>query len=236
MTYCIAMRLNEGLLFASDTRTNAGVDQIASFRKMHLFQKAGERCFALLTSGNLATSQYLINRLQQQIADNEENNLLTAHSLFDAAELVGDLVKSIIAQTAAGQQNAGVDFGCHVLFGGQIEGAPPSLFHIYPEGNFIEATEDTPYLQIGESKYGKPILDRIINFDTSLDHATKCALISFDSTMHSNLSVGMPLDIATYRGGSLELGSRRIEENDEYFQRLRNAWSSGIRLLFDDLP
>ena len=236
MTYCIAMRLTEGLVFTSDTRTNGGVDQIASFRKMHLFQKSGERCFTLLTSGNLATSQNLISRLQIQIEENEEPNLFSVSSLFRAAELIGQQVKSIISHNAQGQQSAGVDFGCHILFGGQIRGEEPRLFHIYPEGNFIEATEDTPYLQIGESKYGKPILDRIIHHDTGLNQAVKCALISFDSTMHSNLSVGMPLDIAVYRNDALEISVERIEEDDEYFNRLRRSWSSGIKLLFDDMP
>ncbi|QKX18605.1 peptidase [Microbulbifer sp. YPW1] len=236
MTYCIAMRLNEGLVFASDTRTNAGVDQVASFRKMHLFQQSGERCFTLLTSGNLATSQNLISRLQIQIEENEEHNLFTVGSLFRAAELIGEQVKSIISHNAQGQQNAGVDFGSHILFGGQIRGEAPRLFHIYPEGNFIEATEDTPYLQIGESKYGKPILDRIIHYDTGLNQAVKCALISFDSTMHSNLSVGMPLDIAVYRNDALELSMERIEADDDYFNRLRQSWSAGIKLLFDDMP
>ncbi|WP_428820952.1 peptidase [Microbulbifer sp. MCCC 1A16149] len=236
MTYCIAMRLNEGLVFTSDTRTNAGVDQVASFRKMHLFQQSGERCFTLLTSGNLATSQNLISRLQIQIEEKEEPNLFTVGSLFRAAELIGEQVKSIISHNAQGQQNAGVDFGSHVLFGGQIRGEAPRLFHIYPEGNFIEATEDTPYLQIGESKYGKPILDRIIHYDTGLNQAVKCALISFDSTMHSNLSVGMPLDIAVYRNDALELSMERIEADDDYFNRLRQSWSAGIKLLFDDMP
>lgn len=236
MTYCIAMRLNEGLVFTSDTRTNAGVDQVASFRKMHLFQQSGERCFTLLTSGNLATSQNLISRLQIQIEEKEEPNLFTVGSLFRAAELIGEQVKSIISHNAQGQQNAGVDFGSHILFGGQIRGEAPRLFHIYPEGNFIEATEDTPYLQIGESKYGKPILDRIIHYDTGLNQAVKCALISFDSTMHSNLSVGMPLDIAVYRNDALELSMERIEADDDYFNRLRQSWSAGIKLLFDDMP
>ncbi|MBN8431266.1 MULTISPECIES: peptidase [Microbulbifer] len=236
MTYCIAMRLNEGLVFASDTRTNAGVDQVASFRKMHQFQQPGERCFTLLTSGNLATSQNLISRLQIQITEEETPNLFSVDSLFRAAELIGEQVKSIISHNAHGQQNAGVDFGSHVLFGGQIRGEEPRLFHIYPEGNFIEATNDTPYLQIGESKYGKPILDRIIHHDTGLNQAVKCALISFDSTMHSNLSVGMPLDVAVYRNDALELSMERIEEDDAYFNRLRRSWSAGIKLLFDDMP
>ncbi|WGL16788.1 proteasome-type protease [Microbulbifer bruguierae] len=236
MTYCIAMWLNEGLIFASDTRTNAGVDQIASFRKMHLFQQPGARCFALLTSGNLATSQNLVSRLRSQLENDEQPNLYNAGNMFEAAEIVGEQIKAIIAHNTKGQQNAGVDFGCHVLFGGQIEGEPPRLYHIYPEGNFIEATEDTPYFQIGESKYGKPILDRIIRHDTNLHQAMKCALISFDSTMHSNLSVGMPLDVAVYRNDALELSSERIQENDGYFQRLRESWSTGIRQLFNDLP
>lgn len=236
MTYCIAMRLKDGLIFAADTRTNAGVDQIASFRKMHLFQQPGKCCFALLTSGNLATSQSLVSRLKIQTADDNQASLFTAGSMFQAAETIGEQVKSIIAANAKGQQHAGVDFGCHVLFGGQIQGEAPSLFHIYPEGNFIESTEDTPYLQIGESKYGKPILDRIIRHDTGLEQAMKCALISFDSTMHSNLSVGMPLDTAIYRNNALELSIERIAEGDDHFNQLRRAWSSGIKQLFDGMP
>lgn len=236
MTYCIAMRLEEGLVFAADTRTNAGVDHIATFKKMHVFQKSGDRCITLLSAGNLATSQKVISKLREACNDSEETCLFTVNSLFHAAELVGDLVQEVIAHHSEGQQTSGVDFGCNILLGGQIKGEECRLFHIYPQGNFIEATPDTPYFQIGESKYGKPIVDRIISYDTCLNLAMKCALISLDSTIRSNLSVGMPIDMGVYKNEALEIVPERIEEDDHYFTRLRRAWGTGIKMLFDDLP
>lgn len=236
MTYCVAMRLREGLVFASDTRTNAGVDHIATFRKMHIFERRGERAIVMLTAGNLATAQSVISYLCERAQHEDELNLYSVGSLFGAAELVGDTINEVIARSSAGQQTGGVDFGLNVLLGGQIAGERPRLFHIYPQGNFIEATEDTAYFQIGEVKYGKPILDRIIRYETSLDHATRCALISFDSTIRSNLSVGMPIDFARYREDSLELSVERLAENDDYFNNLRQSWGNGLRALFETLP
>lgn len=236
MTYCVAMRLREGLVFVSDTRTNAGVDHIAIFRKMHIFERRGERSLVLLTSGNLATAQAVISHLCERAQHEDELNLYTVPSLFGAAQMVGDTINEVIARSSAGQQNAGVDFGLNVLLGGQIAGERPRLFHIYPQGNFIEATEDTTYFQIGEVKYGKPIIDRIVNYNTSLSYAKKCALISFDSTIRSNLSVGMPLDFAQYREDSFALEVERLAENDEYFNTLRQAWGGGLRALFEKLP
>jgi putative proteasome-type protease len=230
------MRLREGLVFAADTRTNAGVDHIATFCKMHIFERRGERSIVLLTAGNLATAQGVISHLCERAQHEDAPNLYSVGSMFGAAQLVGDTISEVIERSSQGQQTAGVDFGMNVLFGGQIGGERPRLFQIYPQGNFIEATEDTPYFQIGEVKYGKPILDRIITFDTSLNHAKKCTLISFDSTIRSNLSVGMPIDYADYREDSFSLKIERLLENDEYFLRLRQAWGNGLRQQFEQLP
>ncbi len=230
------MRLREGLVFTSDTRTNAGLDHIAIFRKMHIFERRGERSIVLLTSGNLATAQGVISLLCERVQSEDGPNLYTVSSLFGAAQMVGDTINEVIARSSIGQQTGGVDFGLNVLLGGQIAGERPRLFHVYPQGNFIEATEDTTYFQIGEVKYGKPIIDRVVNYDTSLNHATKCALISFDSTIRSNLSVGMPLDLATYREDSFELSVERIAENNEHFNSLRQAWGNGLRALFEKMP
>jgi putative proteasome-type protease len=236
MTYCVAIRLKEGLVFAADTRTNAGVDHIATFRKMHVFERPGERSIVLLTSGNLATAQSVIGHLCERVQHEDEVNLYTIDSMFGAAQLVGDTINEVIARAYAGQQTGGVDFGLNVLLGGQIAGESPRLFHIYPQGNFIEATEDTTYFQIGEVKYGKPIIDRIVNFNTSISHATKCTLISFDSTIRSNLSVGMPLDLAIYLEDSFELKVERITESNDYWKALRQAWGNGLRQQFEQLP
>ncbi len=236
MTYCVAIRLREGLVFAADTRTNAGVDHIATFRKMHVFERPGERSIVLLTSGNLATAQSVVGHLCERVQHEDEINLYTIGSMFGAAQLVGDTINEVIARASTGQQTGGVDFGLNVLIGGQIAGECPRLFHVYPQGNFIESTEDTTYFQIGEVKYGKPIIDRIVNYETTISHATKCTLISFDSTIRSNLSVGMPLDLAIYREDSFELKIDRITESDEYWKALRQAWGNGLRQQFEQLP
>ncbi|MFT3929424.1 MAG: peptidase [Spongiibacteraceae bacterium] len=230
------MRLREGLVFAADTRTNAGVDHIATFRKMHVFERRGERSIVLLTAGNLATAQSVVSHLCERAQHEDETNLYTIGSMFGAAQLVGDTINEVIARSAAGQQVGGVDFGLNVLLGGQIAGERPRLFHVYPQGNFIEATEDTTYFQIGEVKYGKPIIDRIVNYETSISHATKCTLISFDSTIRSNLSVGMPIDLGIYREDTFELKVERIAEDNTYWKELRQAWGNGLRQQFQELP
>ena len=241
MTYCIAMRLRSGLLFASDTRTNAGVDHIASFRKMHQFQIPHQREVVILNAGNLATTQSVISLLTARL-HSEGEHLLNVPSLYDAAVLVGRTMKEVVARDSAdgGALAQGVDFGANFLLGGQILGEGPRLFHIYPQGNFIEATEDTPYFQIGESKYGKPIIDRVIKYDsTPLDEAAKCTLVSFDSTIRSNLSVGLPIDMLMLRANQFEQAMRpphRIGREDPYFLALRDGWSNGLRRVFDELP
>lgn len=195
MTYCVAMRLSSGLVFASDSRTNAGVDHISTFRKLHVFQQDGERTLVLQSAGNLATTQSIISLLLRRSQDAERPSLLNAPSLYEAASLVGETVREVIQRDSEAQQSGSTtDFSCNLLLGGQIRGEEMRLFHIYPQGNFIEATRDTPYFQIGESKYGKPIIDRVLNYDTPLEQAMQCALISLDSTLRSNLSVGLPLE------------------------------------------
>ena len=234
MTYCVALKLKDGLVLTSDSRTNAGVDHIASFRKLHVQEVPGERVIFLQSAGNLATTQSVITVLQHQIKS-AERHILNVPSLYDVAELVGKTIREIITRDSG--QNQGVDFGCNMLVSGQIKGDEPRLFHVYPQGNFIEACEDTPYFQIGESKYGKPILDRIINFSTPLNRALQCSLISMDSTLRSNLSVGLPLDVIEYYNDALQSpGIRRIDEHDENFIKLRRAWSDGMRELFDGIP
>ncbi len=238
MTYCVALKVRDGLVLTSDSRTNAGVDHIASFRKLHVLEIPGERVLFIQSAGNLATTQSVISLLQQQIKSSERH-ALNVPTLFDVAELVGKTIRDVIQRDSYQNQgqNQGVDFSCNMLVSGQIKGDEPRLYHVYPQGNFIEACEDTPYFQIGESKYGKPILDRVVTFNTGLDKALQCALISMDSTLRSNLSVGMPLDLITYQEGLLKNpGIRRVDETTEPFMKLRSAWSDGIRALFDSIP
>jgi putative proteasome-type protease len=238
MTYCVAMRLDEGVLFASDSRTNAGIDHIATFRKMTVFELPGERMIVLLNSGNLATTQSVVSLLRQRLSE-DVPNLYKVPNLYEAAQLVGRTVKEIMARDAEGpgSHNQGVDFGCSFLIGGQIRGERCRIFQIYAEGNFIESSADTPYLQIGEAKYGKPMIDRVVQRDTSLAEAAKCALISFDSTIRSNLSVGLPIDMVLYRCDSFAPANpQRIDVDDPYFDKLRRGWGEGLRKVFAKLP
>lgn len=238
MTYCVAMRLRAGLLFASDTRTNAGVDHIASFRKMYQFQIPHQREIVVLTAGNLATTQSVMSLLNQRL-HGEGEHMLNVPTLYDAAVLLGRTLREIVSRDSDDHHH-GVDFGANLLIGGQIKGEGPRLFHVYPQGNFIEATEDTPYFQIGESKYGKPIIDRVIDYETTpLDEAAKCTLVSFDSTIRSNLSVGLPIDMLMLRANQFEQAMKppqRIGRDDPYFLSLRDGWSKGLRRVFDELP
>ena len=237
MTYCVAMRLDAGLLFASDSRTNAGVDHIATYRKMSVFEAPDERLIVLLSAGNLATTQSVISLLRQRIGG-ETAHLLSCKSMYDVAELVGRTVKEIFARDADSETlGQGVDFGGSFIVGGQIRGEVQRLFHVYAQGNFIEACDDTPYFQIGESKYGKPIIDRVVRMDTSLKEAAKCTLVSFDSTIRSNLSVGLPIDMLLCRADSFAPAEpHRITADDPYFNTLRNGWGEGLRKVFAALP
>lgn len=238
MTYCAAIRLKEGLIFASDTRTNAGVDHISTFRKLYRYGIKGERFIVLQTAGNLATSQAVFTKLQNAIDQRHENNLHTVLTLFDAAQMVGECLRDVTTHAqnlAAANNNA--NFTSSFMLGGQIKGQSPELYMIYPEGNFIRATQDTPYFQLGESKYGKPILDRSVHYNTDIRHAAQALMLSFDSTIHSNLSVGMPIDFVVYHNDSFDKSlGRRIDEHDDYFNSIRQQWSDALRRTLTELP
>lgn len=240
MTYCTAIKLHDGLIFASDTRTNAGIDHISTFRKLYQYGD-DERFIVVQTSGNLATSQAVFNRIEQDIKNNEHTSLLNTETLFDAAMVVGTCAREVAkhSQTLA-QQSKG--FASSFLLGGQIAGQPHELYNIYPEGNCVTATQDTHFFQIGESKYGKPILDRSLNFESSMEEALRAVLVSFDSTIRSNLSVGFPIDLVTYREGSIAASGfhpplgMRITETDTYYADIRAHWSEGLKSTLAALP
>jgi putative proteasome-type protease len=237
LTYCIGVMLDEGIIFASDSRTNAGVDNFAKFCKMTVFERRGDRVIVLLSSGNLAGTQAIISVLTQRCADGAAaTNVLGAKTMFDVVRLVSDAMRETEQRDAGYLEGNKVSFNASFIVGGQLDGEPMRLFRIYAEGNFIEAGIDTPFLQTGETKYGKPILDRVVMRDTSLADATKCVLVSFDSTMRSNLSVGMPIDLACYERDSLEVKRRRFDEDDPYFTAVSYAWSEGTRQVFSQLP
>ncbi len=240
MTYCVAIKLKAGLVFLSDSRTNAGLDQISIFRKMIVYEKPGDRFMCLLSAGNLSISQSIREILQSEhLKDPGSDEPLTiwnAKSMFDAARVLGSAVRHVHQRDGESLRRSGVDFNVSMIFGGQIAGEGMRLFQVYSAGNFIEATPETPFFQIGESKYGKPVLDRVITPDTPLDEAAKCALVSMDSTLKSNLSVGLPLDLAVYEADSLQ--SERIaciDENNPYFRMLRTSWGQKLREVFDDI-
>ena len=234
MTYCVGLCLKDGLVFLSDTRTNAGVDQVGTFRKMTLFQNK-DRFFALMSSGNLAITQSVKEiLLQGQLFKGK--NLWTAKNSYEAAVVVGDAIKQVYERDHAALEKAGLDFNCNMIFGGQVKGEQPRLFNIYSAGNFIEATPETCYFQIGESKYGKPILDRVLNFDTPLNLATKCALISMDSTLKSNISVGLPLDMLVYEKNSLKATKLvTLDDANPYFAMIHQAWGEKLREAFNSI-
>jgi putative proteasome-type protease len=238
MTYCVAMALDAGMIFASDSRTNAGVDQVARFSKMRLFARPHERVVVMLSSGNLSLTQNAVNVLELRNREGDAApNVMNAKSMFDVARMLGDAVREVRVRDAGYLEQHNIDASANFIVGGQIDGETPRLFHVYGEGNFIEATSETCYFQIGESKYGKPVIDRVINRDTSLVDATKCTLVSFDSTMRSNISVGLPIDLLVYEAGALEVGMRRrLDEDDPYFQMVHTQWGEGLRRVFAQLP
>lgn len=239
MTYCVGLRLNHGLVFMSDTRTNAGVDNISTFRKMYTWEKPGERLFTLLSAGNLATTQTVISLLEEHSKAAGERNpgIMQAPSMFFAAQMVGEMVRDVIKSASNGGLQSEAAFGATFIFGGQIAGGAMRMFLIYPEGNFIEATDDNPFFQIGEHKYGKPILVRAYNPDMSFEKAAKLLLVSFDSTLKSNLSVGLPLDMQFYSRDSLRKGyEKRFKESDPYYRHISDGWSEALRSAFDSLP
>jgi putative proteasome-type protease len=238
MTYCVAIRLDSGMIFASDSRTNAGVDHIATFCKMRVYEKTDDRIIIVLSSGNLATTQGVINILDRHLHALEgEQTIWNVPSMFDVASLAGDALREVARRDGTALSQGGIDASASLIIGGQIRGESQRLFNIYPQGNFIETSDETPYFQLGESKYGKPILDRVITTGTPQKEAAKCVLISFDSTVKSNISVGLPIDMLWYPNNALRVGvQQRIREGDPYFSMLRQRWGGGLRRVFGELP
>ncbi len=237
MTYCVAAMIDAGIVFASDSRTNAGMDNISTYCKMKKFERTGDRVLVMVNSGNLAVTQATINHLEQAIRRNHEPNLMSVFSMYEVAELIGAAMREVRHRDGPFLMENNVDCSASFIVGGQISGEYQRLFMVYAEGNFIEATPETPYFQIGEVKYGKPIIDRVIDAETCMDDAIKCVLVSFDSTMHSNLSVGFPIDLACYFRESLQkTNSHRFVEQDSYMQGLRQSWGEGVRRAFSQLP
>lgn len=235
MTYCVAMRLDAGLVFLSDSRTNAGVDHIGTFRKMSVFETPGDRMMVLMTAGNLSVSQ----SVRQIIAEHKtaaEKSIWNAGSMHEAAQIVGEAIRMVYQRDAKALAQFGIDFNVSMIFGGQIKGERCRLFQLYSAGNFIESHDENTYFQIGESKYGKPIIDRVISPATPLDEAAKCALISMDSTLRSNISVGLPLDLLLYEADTLAVTRFvTIDENNQYFRMIRSSWGHQLKRVFDGI-
>lgn len=241
MTYCAATLTEQGIVFASDSRTNAGIDRIASYSKMNVFETPGERVVVILSAGNLATTQSVNSLLRMRVTDRagkpSDDGILGVRHLYDVAVLVGETLREVTARGQDTMERQHVDTGADFIVGGQVRGGAPRLFHIYPVGNFIEATPDTPYFQIGETKYGKPVIDRFIRYGSSLEDVAKCLVVSFDSTMRSNLSVGLPIDVLAYEKDKLRVTlRRRFCEGDRYFEEVSRFWSDSMRRAFVDLP
>ncbi len=239
MTYCVGLRLDHGLVFMSDTRTNSGVDNVSVFRKMSHWHRPGERVITLLSAGNLATTQSVVSMLDERskVPEDRMPSILASPTMFQVAQLIGDTLREVIATHERTGEDAEATFHSTLILGGQIKGMPPRLFLIYPEGNFIEAFDDTPFLQIGETKYGRPILVRAFDPAMSFEAAVKLLLVSFDSTLKANLSVGLPLDLQIYETDSFELAPRiRFEEDDDYYKTVSQGWGKALRAAFASLP
>ena len=238
MTYCVGLLVDTGLVLLSDSRTNAGVDQINTFRKMATFQRPNDRVLVLMSAGNLAITQAVVNLLHEAPDDpTQPTRIFRAANMFNAARVVGDALREVHERDAESLKDHGHEFNGTFILGGQIYGEDPRLFYIYSAGNFIESSVDTPYFQIGETKYGKPIIDRVISRSSSLAQAAKCALVSMDSTIRSNLSVGPPLDLAIIRRDEFKIAVHRsIDMDDAYFTMIRTRWGFALREVFSELP
>lgn len=238
MTYCVGLKIDRGLVFMSDTRTNAGVDSISTFRKMYVWEEPGERVLVMLSAGNLATTQAVVSLLDERSKAPADRapSIFQTPSMYQTARLVGDTVKEVIASSVPAGQKADA-FGASFILGGQIRGTEPRLFLIYPEGNFIETSEDTPFFQIGETKYGKPILVRAYEPGMTFSETAKLLMVSFDSTIRSNLSVGLPLDMLFYERDTFRVGYRtRITQDDPYYREVSEGWSDALKSAFKRLP
>lgn len=236
MTYCVAIKTEHGLVFASDSLTNAGIDHVSTYSKMHTFVLPGNRMFTLLAAGNLATTQAVVKRLQDDVAFGNLPNLHSVMSVTDAVDYVGS-VSADVQRTQSARDTANTNFEATFIFGGQIAGQAPEIFLIYPQGNHIHESASHPFLQIGETKYGKPILDRVIRSDTSLEQAARCALVSINSTIRSNLTVGPPVELLLYGNNQLDGGRRLLlSEDHPYYRALGDAWNEGLRQALNNLP
>ena len=238
MTYCLAIRLDQGLVFGTDSRTNAGVDYVTAYQKMHVFQPAADRIFIVLSAGNLATTQEVLFHIQRDLDYPDTGaNLGNVRYLFEAAEYLGAVSQSVQQRHAPALRASGVSGETSLILGGQIQGQPPDIMLIYPQGNYITASEQRPFLQIGESKYGKPVLDRLLNPGLSLATGGRVALISLDGTARSNVTVGAPFEVALYQPDSLSLSRHmRFEEDSQYLDNLQAAWNQGLQRTLDELP
>lgn len=238
MTYCVALHLRDGLVMLADTRTNAGADNVRTYRKLHVIEVPGERVLAVMTAGNLAVSQAVLNRVAEGIeTDRGRETLQNVPTVLRAAQRIGDAVREVFRVDGDALQAQGVSFDVSLIVGGQIAGGPPRLFQVYAAGNYIEAGPDMPFLQIGEHKYGKPILDRALSYDTSLEDGVKLVLISMDSTLRSNLTVGLPADLLMMRTNALRIERQhRVCEDDAYFRMIRERWSSALREAYQSIP
>lgn len=238
MTYCVGLKLNDGIVMLSDSRTNAGVDSIGTFAKLYTWENPGDRVLAIMTAGNLSVSQEVMSLLRNNFTDVVSGySLMTAPTMFDAAGVIGAAIRFIDYRDGTAIRGQGADPSISLLFGGQIGSEPQNLYMLYYAGNFIEATADTPFLQLGETKYGKPILDRVIRPETNLIEAAKCALVSMDSTLRSNVSVGLPLDLVMIKTGDLRFAVReRIHDDNAYFNDIRGRWGEGLRKVFQTIP
>lgn len=238
MTYCVGMLMDTGMVFLSDSRTSAGVDQISTFRKTTVLQKPGERALVLQSAGNLAITQAVTTALRDDLeAGDGRPTLFSCRNMFEAAQCIGTALREAHRRDAEALKQFAVEFNASLILGGQIKGEVPRLFSIYPAGNFIEATMETSYFQIGESKYGKPIIDRVVRRSSSLNEATKAALVSMDSTIRSNLSVGLPLDLVIVKRDRYEIARHiSIDDDNAYFASIRRRWSEALREVFTELP
>lgn len=237
MTYCLGIINNFGIVMAADSRTNAGVDYISAYKKLFDLSLPGERVIIICVSGNLSVSQGVLTRLNRDIKNQEEINLHTLTNMYDVAHYIGDKSREIQELDRSWLEKDNIDFSCNFLLGGQIKGEEPQLYLIYPQGNFIQATTETPFLQIGETKYGKPILDRTITYETPIDDVAKCALLSIDSTMKSNISVGPPINLVMYKADSFDIhNTLQLRLGDPYLAKIRKLWEDSVRHAFEAMP
>jgi len=238
MTYCVAISTDTGLVFCSDSRTNAGPDMLSAYSKMHVFNQRSDRIFTILTAGNLATTQAIISRIEHELDDPDATtNLMTCNKMVEVARYVSKVSREEQAHAQTSTAAAGVDTAASLILGGQIKGAPAALYMIYSAGNFIRDSEETPFLQIGESKYGKPILDRILKRSISLEDAARCAIVSMDSTIKSNATVGPPIELLVYETDTFESNHYlRLEDDNDYLRAIRQSWNESLKQAFAELP